>query len=155
MESKKVASTILSVSCRTLVFVLVAMTFVFLAREAYAFGRSIFVEQPMATGSKVVEIVVEIPEDYSKKDVAEDFFNRGLVADKNVFYLQIVLSDHKNLTPGIYVLNTGMKPSEMIAAISIPIPEETSAATKPAATTAGTTEEAGTTEAQQMTTAGE
>ncbi len=153
MESKKIASTILSVSCRILVFVLVAMTLVFLAREAYAFGKSIFVEQPMATGSKVVEVVVEVPEDYTKKGVAEDFFNRGLVSDKTVFYLQILLSDRDKLTPGIYTLNTGMKPSEIIAAISVVVEEETTAEETTAAPAA--TEDATDASENQTSAAGE
>lgn len=119
MESKRIASTILSISCRILVFVLVAMVLLLVGREAYGFGKKIFMEEAVSSKDDATEVIVEIPSDYSKYEVAKDFANRGLVADSNVFYVQIVLSDDNDFTPGVYTLNTGMLPSEILAAISI------------------------------------
>ena len=63
METKKLAGTILSVSCRTLVFVLVVLLLFFVGRYMYSFGRDIFNEKPMSSANNAVSVAVTIPED--------------------------------------------------------------------------------------------
>lgn len=126
MESRKLASTILSVSCRTLIFVIVAMGLYFVGRTAFSFGREIFDEKSMTSKLDACDVEITIPADYTTEGVAELLKAAGLIEDARLFQAQTMLSDYyKKFTPGTYTLNTGMTPSEILAAISV-VPETTS-----------------------------
>lgn len=126
MESRKLASTILSVSCRTLIFVIVAMGLYFVGRTAFSFGREIFDEKSMTSKLDARDVEITIPADYTTEGVAELLKAAGLIEDARLFQAQTMLSDYyKKFTPGTYTLNTGMTPSEILAAISV-VPETTS-----------------------------
>lgn len=126
MESRKLASTILSVSCRTLIFVIVAMGLYFVGRTAFSFGREIFDEKSMTSKLDARDVEITIPADYTTEGVAELLKAAGLIEDAKLFQAQTMLSDYyKKFTPGTYTLNTGMTPSEILAAISV-VPETTS-----------------------------
>ncbi len=126
MESRKLASTILSVSCRTLIFVIVAMGLYFIGRTAYNFGRDIFDEKSMTPKAEARDVEITIPDGYTTEEVAELLKAGGLIEDTGLFRAQAMLSDYyKKFTPGTYTLNTGMTPSEILAAISV-VPETTS-----------------------------
>lgn len=120
MEGKKLAGTILSASCKTLIFVLVALALYFIGRSAYRFGNSVFNEQAATSLSDAYEVEITIPEDYTVKSVGKQLEEAGLIESAGVFYVQARLSDYFNdFTPGTYVLNSTMKPSEIITAISV------------------------------------
>ena len=120
MEGRKLAGTILSVSCRTLIFVLMAMLLYFAGRKMFDFGKAVFYEQAMASANNAVEIEVVIPEDYTISEVADILKENGLISDTKVFMVQARLSDYYNkFVPGVYTLNNSMKPSEILAAISV------------------------------------
>ena len=126
MESRKLAGTILSVSCRTLIFVIAAMGLYFVGRTAFTFGREIFEEKSMTSKVDAWNVEVTIPVDYTTEGVAELLKAKGLIEDAGLFRAQTMLSDYyKKFTPGTYTLNTGMTPSEILAAISV-VPETTS-----------------------------
>lgn len=125
MESRKLASTILSVSCRTLIFVIVAMGLYFVGRTAFSFGREVFDEKSMTSKLDAFDVEITIPDDYTTEGVAELLKAAGLIEDTRLFQVQTRLSDYYlKFTPGTYVLNTGMTPSEILAAISV-VPETT------------------------------
>lgn len=125
MESRKLANIILSVSCRTLIFVIVAMGLYFIGRTAYTFGMDIFDEKSMTSKNDAYEVQITIPADYTTDSVAEILKAGGLIEDTRLFWAQARLSDYYNkFTPGTYTLNTGMTPSEILAAISV-VPETT------------------------------
>lgn len=125
MESRKLASTILSVSCRTLIFAIVAMGLYFVGRTAFTFGKDIFDEKSMTSKLDAYDVEVTIPPDYTTAGVAQMLKERGLIEDTTLFQAQTRLSDYYNkFTPGTYTLNTGMTPSEILAAISV-VPETT------------------------------
>ena len=85
------------------------------ATAAYDFGYRIFTEEPMSVGEGRI-ISVEITEDATAKSIGQMLEDRGLIRDKNVFFLQELLSEyHGDETPGIYDLNTAMTADEMIA----------------------------------------
>lgn len=120
MEGRKLAGTILSVSCRTLVFVLVAMLLYFVGRTMFDFGRAVFNETAMATSQNAVEVEVTIPEGYTISQVADILKDNGLISDTVVFRAQARLSEYYNkFIPGTYTLSNSMKPSEIMAAISV------------------------------------
>ncbi|MCM1309055.1 MAG: endolytic transglycosylase MltG [Butyrivibrio sp.] len=123
MESRKLASTILSVSCRTLIFVIVAMGLYFVGRTAFSFGKDIFDEKSMTSKLDAREVEITIPDGYTTEGVAELLKAAGLIEDARLFRAQTMLSDYyMKFTPGTYRLNTGMTPSEILAAISV-VPE--------------------------------
>lgn len=125
METKKLAGTILSVSCRTLVFVLVVLLLFFVGRYMYSFGRDIFNEKPMSSANNAVSVAVTIPEDSSIMDIANILADNGLVESPMLFFAQAILSDYpENFTAGTYTLSTDMKPTEIMIAIA-PEPDET------------------------------
>ncbi len=120
MEGRKLAGTILSVSCRTLVFVLVAMLLYLVGRTMFDFGRAVFNETAMASSQNAVEVEVTIPEGYTISQVADILKDNGLISDTVVFRAQARLSEYYNkFIPGTYTLSNSMKPSEIMAAISV------------------------------------
>ena len=57
------------------------------ATAAYDFGYRIFTEEPMSVGEGRI-ISVEITEDATAKSIGQMLEDRGLIRDKNVFFLQ-------------------------------------------------------------------
>ena len=124
MEAKKLAGTILSVSCRTLVFVLVVLILFFTGRYMYMFGQDVFNEQAMASPGNAITVEVTIPDKSSVMDIAGILADNGLVKSKILFFTQAILSDYSDdFTPGTYTLSTDMKPTQIMAVIA-PEPEE-------------------------------
>lgn len=122
MEAKKVAGTILSVSCKTLIFVMVALLLILMVQNLYGFGQKIFREEAKTTTENAILVEVTVPEDASALDIANLMADYGLVEDSKLFFVQIILSDYKDkFVPGVYTLSTDMKPSELMMTIS---PEE-------------------------------
>lgn len=124
MEAKKLAGTILSVSCKTLIFVMIALLMILMVQNLYDFGQKIFREEAKTNTENASLITVAIPEDASALEVANIMVDYGLVEDSKLFFVQIMLSDYKDkFVPGVYTLSTDMKPSEIMQSIS-PEPED-------------------------------
>ena len=124
METKKLAATLLSISVRTCVFALAIVFLCFFGRQAYSFGVAIFDEKSMDYEGSGYDVAVLIPEGASNSDVAEILEENGLIDSKLLFTVQLKLSDYSNsIVPGIYTLNTSMKPTEIMQILS---PEDTS-----------------------------
>lgn len=60
MEGRKLAGTVLSVSCRTLVFVLIVMLLYLCGRTMFNFGKAVFAEEAVASADNAVEVEVII-----------------------------------------------------------------------------------------------
>ncbi len=124
MEAKKLAGTILSVSCKTLLFVLVVLLLFIVGDYMYKFGQKVFNEKAMSYSEHAVAIEVTIPQGASVMDIAGILSDNGLVENRALFFTQALLSDYyNNFTGGTYVLRTDMKPSQIMAIIA-PEPEE-------------------------------
>lgn len=94
------------------------------AGAAYNFGYRVFTEEPMSVGNGRI-ISVEITEDANAKSIAQMLEDKGLIRDKNVFFVQELLSEHRGKEqPGIYDLNTAMTADEMLAVLSHSAAEE-------------------------------
>lgn len=88
------------------------------ATASYDFGYRIFTEQPMSVGEGRI-ISVEITEDATAKSIGRMLEEKGLIRDRNVFFLQELLSEHRGEEkPGIYDLSTAMTADEILAIIS-------------------------------------
>lgn len=119
MEGRKLAGTVLSVSCRTLVFVLIVMLLYLCGRTMFNFGKAVFAEEAVASADNAVEVEVIIPRDYTTSQVAQILKENGLINDTNVFKAQVILTEYsKKFIPGTYKLNNAMKPSEIMSALS-------------------------------------
>ena len=70
MEAKKLAGTILSVSCKTLIFVMIALLMILMVQNLYDFGQKIFREEAKTNTENASLITVAIPEDASALEVA-------------------------------------------------------------------------------------
>ena len=119
MEAKKLAGTILSVSCKTLIFVMIALLMILMVQNLYDFGQRIFREEAKTNTADAVLVTVAIPEDSSALDVANIMVDYGVVEDSKLFFVQLMLSDYKDkIVPGVYTLSTDMKPTEIMKSIS-------------------------------------
>ena len=119
MEAKKIAGTILSVSCKTLVFVMIVLLLILMVQSLYGFGQKIFKEEARTSTENAVLVEVAVPEDASAMDIAKLMEENGLVEDSTLFFVQIIMSDYKEkFVPGVYTLSTDMKPSELMMTIS-------------------------------------
>ena len=117
MEGRKLAGTVLSVSCRTLVFVLIVMLLYLCGRTMFNFGKAVFAEEAVASADNAVEVEVIIPRDYTTSQVAQILKDNGLINDINK--AQVILAEYsKKFIPGTYKLNNAMKPSEIMSALS-------------------------------------
>ncbi len=103
---------------RILLYALVLIFFLFLARTAYTWGYAVFNEQPMAA-EPGLEVQVTIPEGASALEIGEILDKNGLIASPYIFFLQERLSAyHGKLQPGTYILNTSQTPTEMMGIIA-------------------------------------
>ena len=103
---------------RFLMTVLIVVVLIFLSGTAYRYGYSVFNETALEKApGQDVEVV--IPEGASPRDIAAILKREKLIEEPGVFWLQERFSDyHGQLKGGVYVLNTSMKPSEMMAVMA-------------------------------------
>lgn len=119
MEAKKLASTILSVSCKILIFVLIVLLLFLTGKTMFEFGQDIFKEEAMTSSENAVTVEVVIPEKSSVMDIAGILADNGLVKSKMLFFAQAVLSDYSDdFKSGTYTLSTDMEPTEIMSVIA-------------------------------------
>ncbi len=97
------------------VIILAGVYLIFTAgNKAYSFGHNIFNEEAVTTQADAREVSVTVTSSDTSKSIAKTLYNKGLVKDETIAYLQIILSDYKDkFQAGTYELDTSMKPSEM------------------------------------------
>ncbi len=99
---------------RILLYILIAIFFISIARMSYVFGYSIFNEQAMAS-EPGQDVVVEIPEGASSRDIADILKKNDLIESKWIFVAQELFSTyHGDLKAGTYLLNTSQKPTQIM-----------------------------------------
>lgn len=85
------------------------------ASVAYNYGYNIYNQVP-ASQYDTRTVTVSITDSMSVGDIAELLENRGLVKDKNLFWMQERFSEyHGMIAPGTYELSPSMTPDEIIA----------------------------------------
>lgn len=118
MNTKNVILAIFSTIVKVAVVVLVVVFIYKAAGKAYDFGYAIFEDKPMSQGTGR-EVTVSITEGKTAKDIGEILESKGLVEDATIFWMQNLLSSHKDeLKPGMYTLNTSMTPTEIMEIMS-------------------------------------
>lgn len=110
--------TVINISINILVLAIVLMLTYTYAGKAFEFGKEIFDDTAIAEEGKEKSVVVTIPKNASDSEVAGIISKAGLVEDKTVFQIQLILSDYKGkAVPGTYTLSTGNTPTEIMQII--------------------------------------
>ncbi len=109
---------------KIIVFVLIVKYVIGIATTAYDFGYRVFAEEPVSAEPGIT-YTVELSEETTPRQVAEALEDYGLVRDKNLFYVQYLVSSSKGkLMPGNYELSTAMTADEMLEIMSSSYVEE-------------------------------
>ena len=92
--------------------------------SAYDFGYRIFVEEPVdSIGVRTASVT--IVEGKTPKEIGKILEEKGLIRDGFLFIFQEMFSEyHDELQPGVYELNTGMTPFEMMQIMAGQVEEE-------------------------------
>lgn len=128
MNNKSI-KLIVGISLNAIAIVLVIFLIYSVGNKAFAFGAKVFNEQSVDTESADRDIEITIPQNITTNQLVSMLYNKGLIDDKNVFYIQIMLSDYKNkVLPGTYTLSTSMKPTAIMEALCTATSESESTA---------------------------
>lgn len=115
---KQFLVSVATAAVKIIVLVLIVRYVVGIATEAYGFGYRIFSEEPVS-GEPGITYTVQLTEETTPKQVAQALEDYGLIRDKDLFYVQYLLSPHKDeLMPGNYELSTAMTAEQMLEIMS-------------------------------------
>jgi len=115
----KSVKLIIGISLNAIAIVLVIILVYSVGTNAFAFGAKVFNEKSVDIESLNREVEVTIPDKITTSQLTKILYTKGLIDDKNVFYVQVELSDYKNkFIEGTYTLGTSMKPSQMMETLS-------------------------------------
>ena len=113
METRNAVKTVITISYKMIIFALVVILIY------YAGGVSVFNESSMSDPSMARTKTVTIPDNPSIEDVAQALDKAELIDGTLLFRIQAALSNYsKYFVGGTFELNTGMKPTEIMAAIT-------------------------------------
>lgn len=85
------------------------------AKYSYEYGKAIFMDEAMTASGVNDDVEVLVLDGATAKRVGEQLEDAGVVADKNLFYIQAVLSGlSKDIVGGTYTFNSSMKPSKIL-----------------------------------------
>lgn len=113
MNVNKALVTFIKVGLTILFLLLICYGAIRLCNVGYEFGYKVFNQESMeeAPGQ---DIMVQIKEGMSGKEIGQMLEEKGLVEDASLFNLQYRLSAYyKEIKPGVYTLNTSQTPREM------------------------------------------
>lgn len=124
MNVNKALFTFIKIGFSFMIILILIYGAVRLCSVSYDYGYRLFTE-PAMEEKPGRDVLVQVKEGMSDRDVAKLMEEKGLVRDANLFYVQVILSDYKDaIRPGVYTLNTSMEPKELMIAIS-PEPKDT------------------------------
>lgn len=115
---KQFIVSIATAAVKIIALILIVRCVMGIASAAYDFGYRIFSEEPVS-GEPGTTYTVELSEETTPKQVAQALEDYGLVRDKDLFYVQYLLSPHRDeLMPGSYELSTVMTAEQMLEIMS-------------------------------------
>ncbi len=127
MNINRALFTFIKIAFSVMVVLLIVYGAVNLCRVGYDYGYRLFTE-PAVDEAPGVDMMVQVKADMSASDIARTLEEKGLVRDSSLFYIQMKLSSFdKKIKPGVYTLNTSMKPKELMAAM---VPREETESTE-------------------------
>lgn len=119
------ARTVISICLNVLFVAIVAMVIFTSAGKGFEFGKAIFEDAAIDLPEQGKAVVVTIRDDYSSYDIAKAVEKAGLVEDKNVFFIQLILSEYKeDIKAGTYTASTAQRPSEIMQTLAGVVVEE-------------------------------
>ena len=125
MDLNKFLFRFISVAFKVMVVLLVLVAAVKLGGIGYDFGYRVFTEPAMAS-EPGKDVLVQVREDTSARELGRTLEEKGLVRDGNLFFLQLKLSAYsKRILPGVYTLNTSMTAKDMMVVMSTEKSEST------------------------------
>lgn len=125
MDLNKFLFRFISVAFKIMVVLFVIAATVKLGGIGYDFGYRVFTEPAMAE-EPGKDVLVQVREDMSARELGRTLEEKGLVRDGNLFFLQLKLSAYsKKILPGVYTLNTSMTAKDMMVVMSTEVKEST------------------------------
>lgn len=122
--SKKLLLSVLTTLLKITAAVVLVLLVYKLSFSAYDFGYRIFAEEPVdSIGVRTASVT--IVEGKTPKEIGKILEEKGLIRDGFLFIFQEMFSEyHDELQPGVYELNTGMTPFEMMQIMAGQVEEE-------------------------------
>ena len=118
MNVNKALITFIRVAFGVLLILLAIYAGTRLCSVGYDFGYRVFTE-PAVDKASGKDVMVQIREGMSAKEIGELLEEKGLVRDAKLFYIQLKLSAYsKKIVPDIYTLNTSMTAKDMMVVMS-------------------------------------
>lgn len=117
-QIQEIVAAIVSIAIKVIVIIWLANFIYAKAIVAYDFGYRVFAEEPVSPAPGR-DVTVAVTEGKTEKAIAESLYEKGLVRDEKLAWIQIFLSDYKDeLIPGVYTLNTSQTVEEMMAVMA-------------------------------------
>lgn len=114
MKLRRIFMNIAAMLVRIFIVLVIISVIYKLMFKAYDFGYRVFAEEAMS-GEPGRDIEITVPVGSSAMEIGEILENRGLIRDKNLFFVQERLSEfHGKLAPGEYTLNTSQTARDMM-----------------------------------------
>lgn len=121
MKVRQMLATVLSALMKIAIAIWVVNFIYTKSVAAYEFGFRVFTEEAVSPAPGR-EVSFSYTEGKSDKDLAKALFDKGLVRDERLAYVQLLVAENKkSMVPGIYTLTTAMTVEEMVNAMC---PEE-------------------------------
>ncbi|MBQ7972536.1 MAG: endolytic transglycosylase MltG [Lachnospiraceae bacterium] len=112
--NKKLAVTIGMTALKIAVVIGIVLAMYHLCFAAYDVGYRIFAEEAIDPGAGI-SVSVSIVDGKTPREIGEILEEKGLIRSGTLFVFQEMFSEyHDELQPGVYELNTGMTPFEMM-----------------------------------------
>ena len=119
METRNAIKTVIIISYKMIILALIVMLVYYAAGAAFRFGVDIFNERSMDDPAMARTKMVTIPDAPSIKEGAKVLDDAELVDSAMLFTIQAMLSNYsKYFVGGTFELNTGMTPTQIMAAIT-------------------------------------
>lgn len=118
MDINKLLFRFIRIAFGVMLALIVVFAMVKLSRIGYDFGYRVFTE-PAVESEPGRDVLVQITETTSARELGQILERKGLVRDGNLFFLQLKLSVYsKKIVPGVYTLNTSMTAKEMMVVMA-------------------------------------
>ncbi|MBP3266673.1 MAG: hypothetical protein J6I66_02740 [Lachnospiraceae bacterium] len=122
MNKKKamfLSFSVLDIVFRVVMWVVIVYFVIKGATRCYDLGYRVFTEDPMAPEGYGREVTVEIPVDFTAKELGELFEEKGLSRDSILFALQYYASEYREgVKGGTYTFSTDQTAEDMFAQIA-------------------------------------
>ena len=122
MSKKKtlfLSLSVLDMVFRVAMWVIIVYFVIKGATRCYNLGYRVFTEEPVSSEGFGQQVTVEIPMDFSAKELGELFESKGLSRDSILFALQYYASEYREgVKGGTYTLSTEQTAEEMFLQIA-------------------------------------